>query len=118
MSTREAEIAARAEKATKGPWSFRPDHSNAIYDADGRFVGSAYNGNGWADGQFIAHAREDIPYLLSQNATLREALTELVGRIANGHVQSIGSIGNVRMVQFGVDELERARAALALGGQE
>ncbi len=48
-----------------------------------------------------------------QLVRLRVLLEDLLGRIESGHKQSIGSIDNVRMVQFGTDELARYRSELA-----
>lgn len=64
MSTdeREKQIREREAKATKGPWEVMPD--SVIQ----------YMNRIWADGcneNFIAHARADIPWLLSQLEELR-----------------------------------------------
>jgi hypothetical protein len=37
---------------------------------------------------------------------------QLLNRIENGQRQSIGSLDNVRLVQFGIDEIARYRAEL------
>jgi len=49
----------------------------------------------------------------AENTRLREVLEQLVSRVANGRVSSIGSLDNTLTVQFGRDELERLRAALS-----
>ncbi|MFE1110075.1 hypothetical protein ACFW5U_29855 [Streptomyces rochei] len=64
---REAEIAARAEAATKGPWSVSPDYSDVLA-SDGEHLASYWHE---ADGQFMAHAREDVPALLAELAAVR-----------------------------------------------
>ena len=81
-----AEISARCQKATKGPWKAKPlahpekcggicpDYHN--HDSN---VGcwdeivttdSGYYGPSWDDAEFIAHAREDIPFLLAMIGTI------------------------------------------------
>lgn len=80
--SRITEIRARAEQATPGPWEMHTDRN--YYDGplvdvipagggDGLLGGPGHYGFGIgdespqsiADGAFIAHAREDVPYLLS-----------------------------------------------------
>jgi hypothetical protein len=43
---------------------------------------------------------------------LEKLVEELLQRIENGHPQSIGAIHNVRMVQYGIEEVPRYRASL------
>jgi len=56
------EIAARTKTATAGPWQYDGDSCirahviGIVHDERMRFC----------DGRFIAHAREDIPWLLDQ----------------------------------------------------
>jgi hypothetical protein len=71
-------IRARVEAATPGPWrcSNRGDGSASVYRHDDDFGDEALVDDGLcphirgevraADGPFIAHAREDIPWLLNQ----------------------------------------------------
>ena len=93
--SRTDEIQARADKATAGPWeraSYR-DFGRVIYQVvtAGRTRDVLGDGQGYiaecrlrktkaADAAFIAHAREDIPWLLAERGrlteTLREALLE------------------------------------------
>lgn len=69
MSTKDRinEIRARCEAAAPGPW--RKGMSGLITDGTGRalFFSEAANANA----EFIAHAREDIPYLLEKIERLR-----------------------------------------------
>jgi hypothetical protein len=79
MTDRIAEIAARCEAATQGPWEtnwlddcfIEPRicmiPANGCYDYD-KFG---------ANSEFIAHAREDIPYLLSQLAEREKEIERL-----------------------------------------
>ena len=80
MTDRLDEIRARAEAATPGPWreldaaygmivhDTGPDSAQIVVLADHRFGGP--------DSTFIAHAREDIPYLLAEVERLRMAMAE------------------------------------------
>jgi len=76
-----AAIQARAEAATKGPWTPYDNHVQ---------IGSFLNeietenpmvGDSSADTHFIAHAREDIPYLLALVQAQAEENTELKRRL-------------------------------------
>lgn len=63
-----AEIKTRCEAATPGAWKHEEaaDYS-MIYDAQGKASDPlALVGSNTDDADFIAHAREDIPYLLEQ----------------------------------------------------
>lgn len=64
---REAEIAARAEAATDGSWRQSEDY-NDIHSADGDHLASYWH---TADGEFITHARTDVPALLTELAAVR-----------------------------------------------
>ena len=90
-------IRQREQQATKGPWEAKPtddgrcdgispdyhDHDPALscWDAESYTcpasreivtTDSGYYGPKWSDAEFIAHAREDIPYLLSVIDTLQQ----------------------------------------------
>ena len=81
MSDRLNEIRARAEAATPGPWreldaaygmivhDTGPDSAQIVVLADSRFGGP--------DSTFIAHAREDIPYLLAEVGYLLDEIERL-----------------------------------------
>lgn len=75
---RTTEIRAREEAATVGPWSWVNRDSARPYLAHGPQQGvlgcAALLGPEPADAEFIAHAREDIPFLLDQ---LEQARTDL-----------------------------------------
>jgi hypothetical protein len=77
-----AQIRAREQAATKGPWrveEHRPSLTRMVVSEDGTLdVDLGYVGNRTEpDAEFIARAREDIPWLLGQ---LEELLEELGGR--------------------------------------
>jgi hypothetical protein len=74
-----AEIKARVEAASKGPWKVCEDYSDVL-DGDGHQIISHFHDG---DGQFTAHAREDVPALLAEverlkaeRHTTNEALTD------------------------------------------
>lgn len=74
-------IKERCEKATEGPWNYyHEDGVVTTSDPDACYapeiveeVGHGYNG------EFIAHAREDIPKLLAEINELRNRLDEAEG---------------------------------------
>lgn len=84
--TREQDIRAREQAATKGPWAYSavdgqstwlesPGEDVLIHDERG--TGHMRENFSWikkADAVFIAYARTDIPWLLDENAKLRAAL--------------------------------------------
>ena len=68
-----AEIRARAEAATPGPWrtewSDRDAHYRIIFNEQGNWLAEVFEEEGDEgdpfDASFIAHARTDIPHLLA-----------------------------------------------------
>ena len=70
IESRLAEIRARVEAATEGPWEWLA-HTTVDGDKWAVFHGEstpalAMNNDGWApDAEFIAHARTDLPALLA-----------------------------------------------------
>ena len=77
MTNRIAEITARCEAATPGPWRTQ-DRGDYIEIHDNHTWAKALSpfarveGDEFHNAAFIAHAREDIPYLLSQLAVAKE----------------------------------------------
>jgi hypothetical protein len=81
-------IATRADAATSGPWGYLRA-SGAIWATDGGGrLALAADGVEVAqclhdpDAEFIAHAREDVPWLLGQLAAEQHALAALERRLA------------------------------------
>ena len=84
--TREQAIRAREQAATKGPWTFRVVKRGEAHDgslmigavAPGHQIRATPPGGSYPsrDGEFIAHAREDIPYLLAQLDALRAQIPQ------------------------------------------
>ena len=71
LSEKEIEaIRKRAEMATEGPW--QKDGAIDIHSPNGTEVAAAWGG--YADQEFIAHAREDIPKLLAEIERLRKII--------------------------------------------
>ena len=80
--TRIEEIRARLEAATPGPWEF--SNSSDVRESKGEFrAPNPHNGfmlvGPWtndADAAFIAHSREDVPFLLAEVTKLRAIIEE------------------------------------------
>ena len=75
---RVAAIAARATDATRGPW--KPmlegrDHTSGSSCILTAISGIDLDGASDADIEFMAHAREDVPYLISELLRLSGMLT-------------------------------------------
>jgi len=71
-----AEIEARANAATPGPWELcqSETHCHVVYPDD-THVGGVDGEHWWpADAEFVAHARTDIPRLLAEVRALRKEL--------------------------------------------
>jgi hypothetical protein len=71
MSDRLTEIATRAAAATKGPWKVERDEptlSRLVCNDDRTLeIDFGYLGNNTQpDAEFVAHAREDVPWLLAE----------------------------------------------------
>lgn len=78
------EIAARASKATPGPWEEHDDYGPHFYaylrGPYLRGVGTLNFGDGEdaaADREFVKHAREDVDALLAEVRRLRAAMEEI-----------------------------------------
>ena len=87
MSDRLDEIRQRAEAATQGPWVAHGNTVEQVKTGRHQVVGTELTGPKYPkymtyerlttkneDATFIAHAREDIPYLLAEVGRLRAAL--------------------------------------------
>ena len=91
--SREAEIRARVDAATPGPWRWLDDQQVCpVLIAGSReswqpLVGGGFPGDGEAvivrkdDARFIAHAREDVPYLLARVRELEAAFRDAIENI-------------------------------------
>lgn len=73
------EIAARAAAATPGPWLQRPD-AGIVADADDHPLAVfGTSGPHCADAKFVAHAREDVRWLLAEVKRLTGRLNAVEG---------------------------------------
>lgn len=77
--TREADIRARADAATEGPWELDqvPETGEcAVFGGTSRWHPEGHSmvcaNAHYSDAEFIAHSREDIDYLLAENQRLRQ----------------------------------------------
>lgn len=124
LLTEEREIWARAEVATRGPWQICgargkvnvAGRRDCIYHKvgpdDDEVAAVWFNtetGLGWADAQFIAHARTDIPGLLSTIATLRARLARAEGERVPPGWRLVPRIPTEEMVDSGVKQQLRDR---------
>ena len=93
-----AEIRARAEKATPGPWKWHTSNSWRRLKRDDRGISQSVSEPFVArdghpdldinepDMQFIAHARTDIPFLLAEIERLRAQVRRYAERLEIDHV--------------------------------
>jgi hypothetical protein len=77
LDERLAGIAARAEAASKGPWKVCENY-NDVLDGDGHQIISHFHD---ADGQFTAHARQDVPALLVEVQRLKAQRSFLLNQL-------------------------------------
>lgn len=76
-SQRIDEIETRANAATPGPWTVSEDYSDVL-GPDGEQLASYWNPtSATRNGEFIAHARTDVPVLLAEIRRLRALVAEL-----------------------------------------
>ena len=104
-----AEIQARAEKATDGPWRHsveRERYETAHYVRHGEgehlavFTGN-YSGAS-EDGEFIAHARTDVPALAAALEEALDACAEI--RVNNtGTDFRAGGIAAASIIEFAIE---------------
>jgi hypothetical protein len=71
------EIQVRANAATSGPWTVSEDYAD-ILDFEGHHLASFW---GQPVGEFIAHAREDVPSLLAEVRRLKDEQTAARPRV-------------------------------------
>lgn len=92
MTDRLDEIQARVEAATPGPWEVTQEGWSVI-SAACNICGTYHNhsmhdgGRTWdaqPDADFIAHSREDVPFLLAEVSKLRAIIEEAATRAASG----------------------------------
>lgn len=73
------EIEARANAATPGPWTVSEDYSDVV-GPEGDQLASYWNPTSETrNGEFIAHARTDVPALVAEVRRLRDRVAEVEG---------------------------------------
>jgi hypothetical protein len=107
-------IRSRASSATAGPWAYRANrdiHDSAIRTEETHQpIASAVSHD---DAEFIAHAREDIPALLSELARLTEVserFADLLYSVPGKHERALSLITTHRVV---VEERDALAAMMA-----
>ena len=102
LSEKEIEaIRKRAEMATEGPW--QKDGAIDIHSPNGTEVAAAWGG--YADQEFIAHARQDIPKLLAEIERSRELLVKAYQYgVSSEAYQKDGDIKEIREYIYGGDD--------------
>ena len=83
-----AEIRARVEKADAGPWTVRRGEMHGVLwipfvMGPRGTIADCGDESEEDNAQFMAHAREDIPWLLAQHAAMWDLLTLLMDDDAN-----------------------------------
>lgn len=123
VNKRVREIRERVEKATLGPWQFAPNVNvgGLVRSDTGAMAIAAFredHAEMVANAEFIAHAREDIPYLLDRIEKLEEALRKLceyadvdVPDLPDG--DSVGWEGDGTPMTLTFGDIRRARALLS-----
>jgi hypothetical protein len=111
-----AEIEKRAERATPGPWSVDRGaltENRAIWGSDGICVGIAWHyHNAQPNAEFMAEARQDIPWLLSVLAARDAELSALVRERDEYRALALAAEGVlVDAPALAVRERERAEVA-------
>jgi hypothetical protein len=120
--SRLAAIEARASAATPGPWTVCAYDKGETISEIGPVSSEKYTPDAWqphyestrlcvkqADAEFIAHARQDVPYLLAEVAALTaklktatEALTEAHTLMCDGTPAKAFTV--IAAYQAGADE--------------
>lgn len=99
--TQLAAITARVEKATDGPWFCQ--ETGRVIDGEGYLIADEDSGIvECSDAEFIAHARQDIPYLLA-------ALTRLQAERDAAHLRMVNAVNVAEEQQERIATLDAAR---------
>ena len=127
-------IKARATAATEGPWEWddptigqhwsRPQPWATVVDDEVECGGYCYGGSSSpiksdADGQFLAHAREDIPALVAEVERLRTLHKDRAALIrAVSAAQDAGDDAGIELTRSDLNPIVRAALSAALGGEQ
>jgi hypothetical protein len=96
------EIAAREQAAPAPPWRIEEDRQTLtrwiLSDDDTIEIGLGYLGNHTeAEGQFIIHARQDVPDLLAENQWLRDTLRQVQEVAATNPAAALAILAQVQV---------------------
>ena len=116
------EIEKRAENATKGPWTYGSGcvftDKSCVTDGVFEYVVDSFRAGNEPNAEFIAHAREDIPWLVAEVKRLRAQDNETRGRLTDALKQAdrlSGEVMNEKFKQLSASNLLKvAREALAI----
>jgi hypothetical protein len=78
-----ATVEARAEKATPGPWTFL--YTDSYTECERIITSDGDRPRTEADGDFLVHARTDVPALVARCRALTKALEELCDDFSETH---------------------------------
>ena len=100
-----AEIKARCDAATPGPWQPWCRDFHFVRPANPEMAGPILllTGTNKADSQFAAHARADIPALLAENAALRARVAALEAecdRLVGENVRLVAALEKARVLEL------------------
>ena len=127
-------IKARAAAATEGPWEWddptigqhwsRPQPWATVVDDEVKCGDYCYGGSSSpiksdADGQFLAHAREDIPALVTEVERLRTLHKDRAALIrAVSAAQDAGDDAGIELTRSDLNPIVRAALSAALRGEQ
>jgi hypothetical protein len=107
------DIDARAQAATAGPWTVSEDYSDVL-GPDGDHLASYWNPTSETrNGEFIAHARQDVPALLAEIRRLKGQRKYLIGQLAKRDAES--GRGDEAVRQFLAEEQPAVEESEACG---
>lgn len=105
-------IRGRCEKATKGPWRTGHSVDGVFTEADNERIANRFicDAPAYANEEFIAHARTDVPALLEQV----EKMNEVLKMALRFHEEQQSDYGGLDPDV--AEQIERVKAALIDGG--
>ena len=108
-----AKIEARASAATEGPWTC--EGGNMGYEIMECPPGIRYSFERAEDGDFVAHARQDVPALVAECRRLREALQAASEHLLASHAGGDAVLGR-QAKDRRIEEARRVLNAALEGG--
>ena len=100
------EIRERERKATRGPWlhNVLENGSDSITNSSNSIYSEDYGIEEWFDREFIAHARGDIPWLLTEVDRLRSRLERAETRLREIVNYEDISLHSIECIQHRTDD--------------